>query len=237
MADSRIIVRKIDERGVLPLLELALNEEWTGAMRLQRKPLMGTLWIVKGQIAHAMLQGTASLEGPEAFEALAGWQEGECILESEVLPPERTIRVVTQRLLADLREHTRNQTAHFGDNNRTVIVGRTLVQVFDGLRERVPGLESLTLMRGPVCEATTSHDAAEMDWMDRQLKSFFAKDHQEPDTLFVQEGEHSLLILKQGGMATVLSAKTGTAPEALFWAGAEAQRRVSETAKTILAAR
>jgi hypothetical protein len=111
------------------------------------------------------------------------------------------------------------------------------VQVFDGLRQRVPGLESLSLMRGPICEATTSHDATEMDWMDRQLRSFFAKDHQEPDTLFVEEGGHSLLVIKQGSVATVLSARTGTAPEALFWAGAEAQRRVLETANHTLSER
>src|SRR3989339_763242 len=122
--------------------------------------------------------------------------------------------MASKRLLSSLREHLVSQQEQFGEGQRSAVVGRTLLHVFDGLRERVPGLESLSLMRGTICEATTSHDANEMDWMDRQLKSFFAKDHEEPDTLFVQEGEHELLILKHGSLATVLSARTGTAPEA-----------------------
>lgn len=159
------------------------------------------------------------------------------MLETDVLLPERTIRMSTEQLLANVREQAHRQREHFGESQRSAVVGRTLLQVFDGLRERVPGLESLSLMRGPVCEATTAHDASEMDWMDRQLKAFFAKDHEEPDTLFVQEGGHSLLILKQGSLATVLSARTGTTPEALFWAGAEAQRRVMESTGSIVPTR
>lgn len=234
MNEPRTIIGKLDERGVLPLLEMAHDQEWGGVLRVTRKRVTGAVWTVKGQIAHALLSGTATLTGPEALEAISSWNDGEYALEADVLPPERTIRVSTALLLNDMQMHAQQEREQFGESQRTAVVGRTLLQVFDGLRERVPGLESLSLLRGPVREATTSHDPAEMDWMDRQLKSFFAKDHQEPDTLFVQEGEHTLLILKQGGLATVLSARAGTAPEALFWAGAEAQRRVLQSPETLL---
>jgi hypothetical protein len=89
-------------------------------------------------------------------------------------------------------------------------------------------------MRGPVFEATTALNEDEISWMDRQLKSFFAKAQQVPDALYVQDAEHSLLILKRDGLSTVLSARIGTAPEALFWAGSEAQRQVTESAETLL---
>jgi hypothetical protein len=184
-----------------------------------------------------MLVGIASLTGPEALDAICGWYEAEYVLDSEPLPPERTIRVGTDRLLSDIRAQARSHREQFAESQRSAVVGRTLLQVFDGLRERVPGLESISLLRGQVREATTSRDASEMDWMDRQLKSFFAKDHEEPDTLFVQEGLHTLLILNREGVSTVLSARSGTAPEALFWAGAEAQRRVLQSAEPNLPVR
>jgi hypothetical protein len=234
MTELRMISGKLDERGVLPLLEMALTEEWSGALRLKRGRLAGALWIVKGNVAHATLTGSVTLTGAEAFEAQCAWQEGEYVLEAGVLPPERTIRTASDQLIAEMRKHAEQNREEFADSQHSAVVGRKLLHVFDGLRERVPGLESLSLMRGPICEATTSKNATEIDWMDRQLKSFFAKDHEEPDTLFVQEGTHSLLILKRGMTATVLSARTGTAPEALFWAGAEAQRQVQETSITNL---
>ena len=237
MGEDRMIVGKVDDRGVLPLIEMALAEEWSGGMQLKRNHLTGTIWTVKGQIVHADLRGKATLDGLEAFEAVSVWREGEYILKAGFLPPARSIRIPTERLLSSLRELLANQQEQFGEGQRSAVVGRTLLHVFDGLRERVPGLESLSLVRGTICEATTSRNIDEMDWMDRQLKSFFAKDHDEPDTLFVQEGDHALLILKSGSVSTVLSARTGTAPEALFWAGTEAQRRVLESANSILSPR
>ncbi len=237
MNEPRTIVAKLDERGVLPLLEMAHEQEWGGVVRVTRGRIAGAVWMVKGQVAHAQLSGTTTLSGVEALEAIIRWNEGEYVLETDVLPPERTIRASTAQLLTEARMHVELEREQFAESQRTAVVGRTLLQVFDGLRERVPGLESLSLLRGPLREVTTSHDAAEMDWMDRQLKSFFAKDHQEPDTLFVQEGEHTLLVLNQGGVATVLSARAGTAPEALFWAAAEAQRRVLQAPETLLSER
>ena len=237
MGENRTIVGKLDDRGMLPLLDMALAEEWGGSMQVKRGLLTGTIWTVSGQVVHAELKGVGTLDELEAFEAVSSWRDGEYILESGALPPARSIRIATERLLATLRDSLASQQVQFGEGQRSAVVGRTLLQVFDGLRERVPGLESVSVVRGTICEATSSQDTEELDWMDGQLKSFFAKDHEEPDTLFVQEGAHTLLILKQGSLATVLSARTGTSPEALFWAGSEAQRRVLESAQAILSPR
>ena len=233
MAESRTIVGTLDERGVLPILELALAEHWTGELRLKRAKLSASLWIVSGEIVHALVHGTAALAGSEAFDIVAMWRDGEYILQAGALPPDRSVRIPAEQLLASLREQAALQPERFRKSQRSTVVGKALLQVFDGLRERVPGLESLSLMRGPIFEATTSHNVDEMDWMDRHLKSFFAKDHHEPDTLYVQEGGHTLLVLKRGSVATILSARMGTAPEALFWAGTEAQKRVLESAEPL----
>jgi hypothetical protein len=237
MGEPRTIVGRLDERGILPILELALAERWTGELRLKQAKLSASLWIVTGEIVHALVRGTTVLDGVGAFGAISVWQDGAYTLVSGALPPERSVRIPAEHLLMSLRQQAVNHREPFGESQRSAVVGRALLHVFDGLRERVPGLESLSLMRGPIFEATTSQNAAEMDWMDRQLQSFFAKDHQEPDTLYVQEGGHALLVLKHGPLATVLSARIGTAPEALFWAGAEAQRRVLKTAETLLPSR
>jgi hypothetical protein len=173
------------------------------------------------------------LVGFEAFDLMAAWRMGEYILHTGMLPPERSVRIPTEQLLRPLRASA-EQRPLANERQRSAVVGKALLQVFDGLRERVPGLESLSLMRGPIFEATTSRNADEMNWMDRQLKSFFAKRADEPDTLYVQEGGHTLLLLKRGTVSTVLSARQGTAPEALFWAGTEAQKRVLESADTLL---
>ena len=237
MEQSRTIVGRLDRRGILPIVELAHAELWTGELRLKHGDAGASVWMVNGEILHARLSGDMVREGLEAFDHVSSWFEGEYILQAGILPPDRSIRVSSLALLKTLRDQISKPVNPQEISGRSTVVGRSLLQVLDGLRERVPGLESLSVMRGPVFEATTSHSADEMEWMDHQLQAFFASDQQKPDALYIREGGHTLLILNHGVLSTVLSARNGTTPEALFWAGAEAQRRVLESADTLLPTR
>ncbi len=182
-------------------------------------------WLIQGQLVHAVHQeGERRLEGPEALAAILAWREGAYWIESGALPPARTIRQPMEQILA----------ARPGDDpaeraNADAFAAEPLASVLETLRERVPGLESLSVSKGRTLEATTTSDERERDWLDGQLRRYFAEDRLEPERLFVQQGDHALLILSRGSLAAVLSARAGTTPEALFWAGEEARKRMLMT--------
>ncbi|RPH95063.1 DUF4388 domain-containing protein [candidate division KSB1 bacterium] len=227
MGNKRAIMGNLDVQGALPLLQSVFTDQWSGVVRVRSGHRMGTMWLVKGSIVHAiLLEGQRKSEGMNAFEQITAWREGVYLLEEGVLPPERTIRVDMPILLDQLlsSDETAVQSPFPvlpNPENRN-----QLSVVFQTLRERVPGLESLSLTRGATVEATTVADVAERDWLHDQLQVYCHEASTVPEKLYLQQGEHTLLIIKQGTLATVLSACRGTAPEALFWAGEEARRRM-----------
>jgi hypothetical protein len=202
------------------------RDAWGGVLRVKAEGRSASLWFVKGQLAHGVLtQGKERSEGIVAVESAAGWKNGTFMLEAGALPPARTIRLAMEdilRFLAELtgqtEDHVAEEAASSNDN---------LESLLQDLRVRVPGLESISVLNGALVEATTAQDLTERGWLSDQLRTYCDDDTAKPEKLFLQQGEHSLLILKRGQLATVLSARTGTAPEALFWAGEEARKRVS----------
>ncbi|MBU0509533.1 DUF4388 domain-containing protein [bacterium] len=227
MSTHRARLGQIERDRVIPLIESLLGENWSGALRLRSGRRIGVAWLVNGQIAHALsIEGTVRIEGPPALEELADWTEGTYLLEPGSLPPARSIRESSLELLARIRS-----TPHSKEMPRAAEVetpaGPELEEVLRHLRQRVPEIQSLTVSAGGLVEMTTERDQETREWLNRQLKTFLGNAGDQPETLYVRQGEHTLLIVKTGQFATVLSAQSQTAPEALFWAGAEAGRQMT----------
>jgi hypothetical protein len=227
MGNERAIMGHLDH-GLLPLIETAYRERWSGVIRLRNGRRMGAAWLVKGHAVHAVtVENGSQTEGVAALEAIAIWFGGTYFLEASALPPERTIRLDMEDVLENLR-----QVTEAGRKKQILappLNEETLNSVLKTLRQRVPGLESLSLSQGATVEATTAADQAEREWVSDQLRQYYRDDARLPERLLMQHGDHALLIVQKGRFATVLSARGGTTPEALLWAGEEVQKRVLDS--------
>lgn len=225
MGKKQATLANLDERGILPVIRAIYKDAWGGVLRIRTAGRAAAMWFVKGQLAHGVLtEGKDRSEGIVAVERAAQWREGTFMLEAGALPPARTIRLAMEDILASLERSTGLEGDHAEAGASPV--SDHLENVLNSLRERVPGLESLSVLKGTLVEATTAQDLCERGWLNEQLRTYCDDDASKPEKLFLQQGDHSLLILKRGQVATVLSARTDTAPEALFWAGEEARKRV-----------
>jgi hypothetical protein len=235
MVRARTVAGTLDHRGLLPILELASSESWSGQIRVSRPQESAGIWMVNGEIVHAILRGRDSVDGFHSLTMSSRWRQGEYVLHADSLPPDRTIRIPTTQLLSVIRKTISDSENIVEVATATPVVGRVLLEVLNGLKAKVPGLESVSLTRGANVEATTFRNRDEMKWMERRLRAFFAGDDIKADALYVQEGIHSLLILKGDSVSTIVSARPGTPREELFWAGSEIQRQVSD--ETLLPSR
>jgi hypothetical protein len=221
MGKERADMGRLDRRGLLPLLESAHHHD--GRM-------VGAVWMVKGQLVHAvMLQDGAQIEDASALQSISTWREGTYFLDPNALPPARTIRLRMGDVLSALRRSAGTE------GRETVPLPQGLRDVLQTLRERVPGLESLSLSRGANVEATTAAGAAEREWVNSQIRRYCDENASGPEKLFVQDGDHALLIVTKGALTAVLSADGATAPEALFWAGEVAQNEIQDLSDVSLA--
>ena len=176
---------RVDIGGLLPLL-LDLNQAaFNGAVRVRNGSVIAGIWLVKGQIVHAVcIEGQKQITGPEALETIGMWTSGSYFIERNVLPPERTVRADMPEILAALRiqlvpaatERLEELSEECGDEE--------LETVFDTLRVRVPGLESLSLSSGAMLKATTARDTGERDWLNRQLQTCCQEDLSQSEKLF-----------------------------------------------------
>lgn len=227
MGKERASMGHLDRRGVLPLVESAYRDTWDGVIRLRSGRRVGVLWMVKGHAVHAIkLEDGVQDEGVSALESIAVWNEGTYYLDTGALPPARTIRLETEDVMARLRRAAGSEFAEPVPREGANESQADLNDVLQTLRKRVPGLESLSLSRGAMLETTTAADMAEREWIHDHVQQYCADHAAVPEKLFVQHGEHLLLIIKKGRIAAVLSARGHTTPEALFWAGEEARKTV-----------
>jgi hypothetical protein len=228
MGKERADMGRLDRRALLPVIEAAFHRAWNGVIRLRNGHRIGAVWMVKGHVVHAiMLQDGARTEGPAALESISTWSEGTYFLDPGALPPARTIRLDAQEMLKTLRRLTDSETPSIADAGVTASLP-ALNEMLETLRARVPGLESLSVSRGATVEASTAADAAETEWLNGQLRRYCSDILSSPERLLLQDGDHTLLIVKKGQMAAVLSARGTTTLEALLWAGEEAQKEVLE---------
>jgi hypothetical protein len=236
MGKERADMGRLDRRGLLPLVESAHHHQWSGVIRLRNGRMVGAVWMVKGHVVHAIeLQDGAQTEGVSALERVSAWREGTYFLDTNTLPPARTIRLGMEDVLAALRRSAGTEPWESARVEATAS-RRGLSEVLQALRERVPGLESLSLSRGVTVEATTTTDAGEREWLNGQIRRYGNDGASTPGKLFVQDGDHALLIVKKGRWAAVLSARGATAPEALLWAGEEAQKEVLDRSDEVAVA-
>lgn len=223
MGKERAIMGHLDS-GLRPLIEKANREDWSGVVRLRSGRRVGAAWLVKGQLAHVLVaENGVQTEGVPALQEVASWHGGTYFLESDLLPPARSIRMSMDEVIAVISRSAEDGPFHSSSN---LSRDETLDGILESLRRRVPGLESLSLSRGDTVEATTAADSDEREWVSGQLRQFFRNDAHLPERLFMQQGDHALVIVQNGRFTAVLSARGGTTPEALLWAGEEAQRRV-----------
>jgi len=228
MGNVNTVVGLLSERGVLPLLRSASRGEWSGAMRLRSGRSAAAVWLVKGQVVHALIKdGVLQEDGLPALEQIVNWHDGNYLLEPDALPPARSIRLEMPVVLQMVSQRSASQPVD--DPEKTAVheeAASELEGVLGRLRERVPGLESLSVSRGTLLAATTVRDEAERHWLSHQLETYLNENAECLEKLYVQQDNHTLLILRRGRMATVLSARNETAPEALFWAGEEVHRQM-----------
>lgn len=226
MGSSQTRLGSIDGQGVTFLIESLFRGGWSGALRLRHARQIGSVWMVGGEAVHAVwLEGKCRLEGIPALERLTRWSEGTYLLDEGALPPERSVREDTGELLTRFRvaESAPYRRPAGSEAAATDLALETLLST---LRERVPGLESLSISSGDALEATTERDAQTRERLNRHWRALRDESGEQTETLYIRQGDRTLLVVKTGSVAAILSAQPHTSPEALLWAGMEAGRKI-----------
>ena len=216
----------IAESGAIGVVEALFRDGWSGALRLRRARQIGNVWMIGGDIVHALwMEGKNKVEGVRAFEKLMTWSEGTYLLDEGALPPERSVRedtgMLLQRMISSEARAIGETAARASAASRI-----DLEALLSNLRERVPGIESLSVSSGDALAATTEHDTKTREWLHQQWKAFRDESGDQTETLLLRQGNRTLLVVKSGSLAAILSAQPHTTPEALLWAGADAGRRI-----------
>lgn len=221
---TRAVMGTLTEQNLRTLLESAQNGEWSGALRIKRISDSGIVWLVRGEIAHAETDGDETIEGMQALENMIAWSEGSYLLDSDLLPPSRSIRLPMMDIISGLDQSkpARKLAEMYVPQTLTV----RLEQVLKQIREQMPELKSLTFVKDNIFEATTMSQDPELDWVDRQLKSLKFDAESNRETMYIEREGKSLFILRQGKRATVLSAEGRLEPQSLMWAAEEAVRSI-----------
>ncbi|MDD5087243.1 MAG: DUF4388 domain-containing protein [bacterium] len=212
--------------GVIRIVEPLCREGWSGALRLRHARRTGSIWMVGGEIVHALwIEGGRKAEGRRAFERLMTWSEGTYLLDDEALPPERSVR---EDMATLLRDKLSEAAAERGEAITQAPAERPmdLEALLTHLRDRVPGIESVSVSSGDDLAASTEHDATRREWLHRQWQAFRDETDDQTETLLLRQGNRTVLVVRHGSLAAILSAQPQTTPEALLWAGAEAGRQI-----------
>jgi hypothetical protein len=216
--------------GLLPLLRNAYQSGWSGAVRTRREGQIGAIWLVKGQVVHCLsIAGPIRIEGIAALEDMVTWPTVTILLDAPALPPARSIRQPMTELLDTLTRLATAQSEESAKRGHEERNELDLDSLFKTLRQRVPELEAISVANGKALERTTLSNAEEKRWLTLQLQTHFFDRQEDPDRLYLQQGDHALLIMKRGALSAVLMARNEAAPEALFWAGEEAHRHMGTT--------
>jgi hypothetical protein len=214
---------------ILSVLETLYTDRWSGVLRIRSGAKIGAVWLIKGQVVHCLqIEGKQRRDGISALEDLLHWPQVAYILEADVLPPARSIRLPMAEIMSALLRRTQPESQRDEVLPRTAVPQVNLDEIYESLRLRVPGLEAISVMNGVELERTTLRDTANQNWLDRQLQMHLFNPSHDPEKLYLQDDDHALLIMKHGHLSAVLMARNGTAPEALFWAGEEARKRIKQ---------
>ena len=227
MGRDQARIGSLQEYGVISLLEDAYRDTWSGALRFTTATSSGTIWIVRGQAVHANCVTPQDVyAGMSAFELLVSWASGSYHVDKDVLPPGRTIRLPMSDMILAAKQSARRSSGKTTQLHTPKALHRHLGAIMMELRKRVPGLESLSLMNENRIEESTAEQREEREWISNQIKLFSGKLQKRPEALFLKMQGRALLMIGDERESTVLSASEDTAPEAMFWAGNEAIRKI-----------
>jgi predicted regulator of Ras-like GTPase activity (Roadblock/LC7/MglB family) len=88
----------LKELSLSSIIQLNCTEMNTAQLSLRHQGRVGMICFAEGAIVHAAVD---DLVGEEAVYELLAWPEGSFIVETDVLPPERTVRSDWNRLLLE----------------------------------------------------------------------------------------------------------------------------------------
>lgn len=153
---------KVDNDSLLSVIENCRIRRFSGSVIFEFNNSSLTLWFVRGNLAHAECSngdtGWKALEaGKSVSVSTVEKREGE-------LPPERTIRVETSRLLKAMiaTQCISTQRAMYVP----IPLHSRLQQKFSELRHRISGLKSFETMQTP---ATLDGDSRNINSTDRTI--------------------------------------------------------------------
>jgi hypothetical protein len=201
-------LRSFDGEGSLAQLELLSKRAWTGVARVRTDGAFGAVWFVKGHCVHAIVKrGQTGIYGWKALKQLSRWGEGAILLEKNVLPPERSIRLeqrdIWTRLKAENAAHT--ETA---DGKDTRAASDRVKAIQADMVNHIPGVLYLSTTQGRKTAQFGSLDEQGQSWARKCLAAF--PDKREIKRLVVENKKRLLLMSKTGNLQTVVVASTGT---------------------------
>ncbi|MBU0691173.1 DUF4388 domain-containing protein [bacterium] len=212
---------------MIALLEDSYRNSLSGALRFTTSTSTGTIWLVRGQAVHANCVTPEEVyEGMRAFELLVTWLHGSYHIDEDVLPPGRTIRLPMADLILAAKQSIRRALISDMQAYAPRTINQRLDSIIEVLRKRVPGIESISVINRDQLEASTSEEKSEREWIGKQIRQFTEQSQSRPETLYLKVQGRALLMIGDEQESTVLSATEDTTPEAMFWAGQEALRRI-----------
>lgn len=229
MGTDRAKIGSLQDNGVITLLEDSYRNSLSGALRFTTSTSAGTIWLVRGQAVHANCVTPEDVyDGMRAFELLVTWLQGSFHIDEDVLPPGRTIRLPMADLILAAKQSARRTLISDMQAYAPRTLNQRLDSIIEALRKRVPGIESISVISKDHLEASTTEEEGEREWIGKQVQLFTERNQERPETLYLKVHGRALLMIGDEQESTVLSASEDTAPEAMFWAGQEAQRRIRQ---------
>jgi hypothetical protein len=220
---NQTVMTRLSARDLAQLVGQRQDDGWTGALRIRRVRAFGSVWFVKGHVVHASIEnGRQAIGGLKALAIIFAWDNCTLFIESNLLPPQRSIRISDKDFKEEFKRLQLRRT--YKDDNATVqkqIVHRELETTFRKLKQQIPGLISISIAQGSRVNDTTLHDAGERSWIYGQLENHWGDDNDCVNRLFLEQDNRVLFIERKGVFATVFTARIGTPPEALFRAAEE----------------
>jgi hypothetical protein len=89
---------RLKDMSLVDVVQIFNAENKTAAIHLGSENGYARVYICEGKIVHAVYR---ELTGTEALFQLLGWTDGEFEVETDMMPPERTIDAPTEALLLE----------------------------------------------------------------------------------------------------------------------------------------
>jgi hypothetical protein len=208
MSENAATLQSFDGECSFVQLERLSKRAWTGVARVRTSGAFGAVWFVKGNCVHAAVEhGQTSITGWKALERLSRWQKGAILLEKNVLPPERSIRL-EQRVVWARLNSANTVRAGNADERNTSAASDHVKAVQTDIVNHFPGILYLSTTDGKSTAHTGHLDNQNRSWVRKCLDAF--SDKREVKRLVVENRNQILLVNNTGSLQTVVVANAGT---------------------------